>query len=221
MAQENRPERPNRPGFEITTFKPQIGGDVSIYHKTPDLDQKALVLNRQIVKVEGVTATPESVRTVAMIAASQERSISQYRADAVVGLTGENLIAMANGLSSDEQEMIDPLSGAIRRIQQVVDNESLRSVGISSQEGSSEKDEDIKNLEEDIFGELAERLDSEYGDEDRRGLIATIDAMITPQTLKRISERGDVLGSFIRASREFRNEELRNALKRIRERQDL
>jgi hypothetical protein len=45
--------------------------------------------------------------------------------------------------------------------------------------------------------------------------------MITPQTLKRISEKGDVLGAFIRASRSFRNEELRSVLRRIQEKQDL
>lgn len=223
MTQERRPERPQRPELGMTVFQPQQGADLQVYRATQDLDQKALVLNRQIVQVEGVAATPGSVRNVAMIVAEQQRGLSQYRADAVAGLNPENLVAMVNGLTADEQEIIDPVSGAIKRIQQAEERSSLREAGFraTGQEARG-KDEDMDALEDEVFGELAERLVDEHGSfDERRELIASIDAMITPQALRRISKRGEVLGAFIRSAEEFNNEELRNVLKRIQEKHDL
>lgn len=217
-----QPNRPNRPELGLSIFQPQTARpEIDLYRGIPDLDQKALVLNRQIVQVEGVTATPSSVRTVAIIAAEQHRGMTQYRSDAVAGLDPENLVAMVNGLAAGETEFIDPVSGAIRRIQQAEERSTFREVGLNPQ-APEIKDEEMEALEEEVMGELAERLNEDRLDyNERQRLINSIGEMVSQQALRRISRRGDVLGAFIRASSEFSNEDLRNVLERLQEEHDL
>lgn len=204
-----------RPELGLSVFEPQaVSPEVRLYQETLDLDQKALILNRDIVRIEESVATTGTVRVLAIIASEQHRGVSQYRSDAVVALNPESLVAVTNGLASDEEEVIDPLSGAIRRIQQTQGRALLKEVGITTQ--SKSRDEDLEILEEEVMAELAERLnDVDLNFSERRQLIASIDAMITPQALRRISKKGEILTAFLRASNEFTNEELRAVLERI------
>lgn len=224
MSQERGPEgsnpQPNRPELGLTVFQPQaVSREVQLYQETLDLDQKALILNRDIVQIEGDVATQGTVNVLALLASEQNKGISQYRSDVVVGLNPENLVAVTNGLASDEEEVIDPLSGAIRRIQQTQGRALLREVGINPQ--AKIKDDEMETLEEEVMGELAERLnDDTLNYTERRQLIASIDAMITPQALRRISKKGEVLGAFIRAQREFSNDGLRQVLDVLQKRQE-
>lgn len=215
MSQE-APSRTSRPKeLGLTLYQPKT--DVQLYNGAPDLDQKALILNTQIVQVEEATATPGSMRTVAIIVAEQQRGMSQYRVDAVVGLNGENLVAIINGLSAGEQEIIDPVSGAIKRIQRAQEKASLGVAGLTLSQKSEGQDEEMEILEDEVLGEFVERLADLNDDRERSQLITAIDATITPQAIRRLSKHGDALGALIRSANEFENEDLRNVLQRLQE----
>lgn len=201
----------------LTVFQPQTRPEVDLYRGTADLDKKAEILNRDIIKVgEEAIATPDSVRTVALIVVGEQTGVIQYRSDAVAGLNSENLVAMVNGLSVDEKELIDPLTGAIRRIRSVSENAALQDLGVAPRRLMT-KDENLATLEEEVFAELAERLiEDDLDFSERRKLISAIEGLITPQALRKISREPEVLAALLRSSGEF-NDDLRFVLKEMQE----
>lgn len=215
---ERLPVQSNRPELGIAVFQPQtVRPEIQLYRETLDPDQKAIILNRDIVQIEeDSTATPETVKVLALIASEQNRGISQYRSDVVVDLNPENLVAVVNGLSSDEEGVIDPLSSAIRRIQQTQERAMLAEIGIDLP--ANVKDDKREALEQEIMEELVERLNEEdLNYSEHRQLIAAIDTLITPQALRRLSRKGDVLAALVKSADEFSNEDLREVLKRMGE----
>src|SRR5574341_1224196 len=87
-----------RPELGLTVFQPQtVSREVQLYQETLDLDQKSLILNKDIVQVEDAVATQGTVNVLALLASEQNRGISQYRSDVVTGLNPENLVAVTNG----------------------------------------------------------------------------------------------------------------------------
>lgn len=188
----------------LIPFEVGITG-VDVYHGQSDPDQKALVLNSQIVQIEGDgKATPGAMNVLAILYRDETSLSPEYRPPVIRGLSHDNLVAVANSLT--EEEELDPLILAIKRIEKAAQGEW--------EENHSEKSE--KDFFADVFDELAERLlESTMDDEERARFVAAIDDLVSLGLLDLLEEkRPDLLVLLYEHREEFNNGVLRRELTR-------
>ena len=190
---------------EFTLFEGPTETGLDIYRGSQDPDERALVLNRQIVQTQEGVITPGSMRALKVLF-TDEREIIQYRPSIITSLSHENLMAVANGLVAVDPAD-DPLSQAEEQIRRAAQEEGSQSPIISAPQ----------EFEEDILDELAERLENHnVTQQERAELISIIDATVTTDLLRKIiREKPLVLATFVRNVEEFSNDDLRTAVMRL------
>lgn len=217
MAQDERKEtKPDTFSLGIDLFRPKETAGLDLYRGTPDLDQRAIILNRDLIVLEeGVFATPGTLRTLIVLSREQQFERPQYRSDPIAILNAESLVATINGLCTRGLDAEDPVSRASQRIQQAgqaTERTTFLEAGLTPSSQMQSTEEGKAALADELFGELAERLDDDRQVEERDNLIHAIDAMLELQVLDDIRQRPDVLSAFLKVANEFSDPSLRRKL---------
>lgn len=169
-----------------------------------DEDKQVLVLNNQIVLVEKRTISAGSLEALIGLGSWQRSEIIQYRPDVIVGLSDENLIAAARGLSGEVLDTEDPvvkiqsLRDRLKRAgqrsrersntQEVTKPNSLESIFKANIGETPEQEKD--DFQKEVFGELVERIIEKDADpRQQQWLITELNDNWTPQMLLDMLEK--------------------------------
>lgn len=122
------------------------------YRQTPDLDQRAEIVN-SLVRIQDGRAAPESVQAIATLLDEETRGIFPYRPDSVRMLSAEVLVASLNAVSEAGADQ----ASAFRSLKKI-SRYAVRQID------PSESPENKLNYA--LFHELRERLDEHDLDHD-------------------------------------------------------